>query len=864
MAGIQRTIEILFSGTDNVSGVAESIGDNLSGIGDGIQDATQPFADLTAAIGVAEAAFAGLVGVAIAGKADIEDLGKSIQATLGITADEAAGLADEVKEIFAEGFDLEISTEAVTFAFQQFRDSAEEDVGAIASSATKISQAFGGDLKQTIDATKTLTEQFGLTGKEALDFIASGFQSGLDRSGDFLETINEYSTQFSSGGASAEQFFSLLDSGLQGGILGTDRAADAFKEFRVRIQDGSKSTREGLEAIGINAADMAAKFQNGSITAAEAFQIVLKNINETDDQSKAFQAGVALLGTQFEDLGDKAAKGLTLAGTEMEDLAGSADQVAEKFDTIGQAAQAAFNSILASFADTDALDGLSDKFEKIFQNIAENFPKALEGVDFSGLNDALEDVLSNAEGLISDFFGGVDLSTPEGLEAAIQAIVDALEGFQDIVGGVIDGFGPLVGFLGDALDYFNDLSPEVKATAGFMLALATQANLAAGALSGIGGAISGAGQALGGLSTAGKAGTAAIGKLATALGPAGLVVAAGAAGAAIGTLINQIPGVQETVQGVIAEVDNFLGGVFSAGPTLDEMEKIDNAFFAAKQQFQETQKAAEDTSEAIANVPGEKEVNIATNTEEAQAKLNQLGGDVDSLTTDEFLLAIGIDDQASNEVRQAKEEFLALDGTVVEFVGKADTEDAKKAIEELVPPDKRLELQVELETAQIEADAERFAAQMEALQSSVEWEAKLDIAQVEANARQVEAAFESVNTTIQSTGDVISESLGLLVGLGDGIGNALEKFAITEQIRKENELRERAIKLQEKLTEQQIVTMRDLSDRLNSDDPIKLTLNTDNLSPALELVWEEILEALQDQAVLEGGDMLVSMLGSSS
>lgn len=854
------TVQILFEGTDNASQAIRAIGDNLDGIGSGIQSATQPFADLTKAIGVAEAAFAGLVGIAISGKADIEGLGQSLQATLGITADEASGVADEVKAIFTEGFDLELSTEAVTLAFRQFRDSAEEDVGAIASSATKISQAFGGDLKQTIDATKTLTENFGLTGQQALDFIASGFQTGLDRSGDFLATINEYSTQFSNGGASAEQFFSLLDSGLQGGLLGTDKAADAFKEFRIRIQDGSKATKEGLEAIGINAADMAAKFQNGSITASEAFQLVLKGINETDDRNKAFNAGVALLGTQFEDLGDKAAKGLTLAGTELEDLAGSAEKVAGEFDTIGQAAQSAFNSILAAFADTDALDGLSTQFENIFSNIAKNFPKALADVDFSGLNDALAEVLATGEGLISDFFGGVDLSTTEGLEKAIQAVVDALEGFQDIVGGVLDGFEPLVGFLGDILKHFNDLSPEVKAAAGSMLALATQAYLVGGALSGAGSAISGIGTVLGGLSSAGAKGVETINKLAVALGPAGLVVAAGAAGAAIGTLIKQLPGVQDTVQGVIGEIDNFLGGVFSAGPTLDEMEKIDNAFFAAQQQFQETQKAAEDTGDAIESVPGEKKVNIATNTADAQAKLNQLGGEVDSLTTDEFWFAIGIDDKASEEVKQTKDEFLALDGTTVEFVGKADTSEAKQAFEELVPPDKRLELQVQLEVAQIEADAEKFAARMEALQTSVEWQAKLDIAQVEANAEQVKAAFASIDTTISSTGSLLGELFGMF---GQDLGFT-EKWAIFDQIEKENELRKKAVELQEKLVNQQVETLAAFQEKMGSDEPLKITLNSDNLSPALQLVWEEILIALQDQAVLEGGDMLVSMLGASS
>jgi hypothetical protein len=679
-----------------------------------------------------------------------------------------------------------------------------------------------------------------------------------------------------------------MDSGLQGGILGTDKAADAFKEFRVRIQDGSKTTADGLAAIGLDAGKMADQFASGSLSAADAFQLVVDRIGETEDKNKAFQAGVALMGSQYEDLGEKAAAALTLSGTKMEDLTGAADQAATKFDTIGQAASAAFNSILAAFADTDALDPISDAIGAKFKKLAQAFPEALSGADFDGLNDALMDVIGQAEALVSDFFGGVDLSTPEGMADAIQTVVDALEGFETVTGGVMDGFGPLVDLLGDAVEFFSDLSPEAQAAVGVFLALATQANLVGGAVSAAGGAIGGIGTALGGLSSAGGTVVHATGKiveftktlqnntkylglfqsatgnLSTALGAGGLVLAAGAAGVAIGTLINQIPGVQDTVQGVIAEVDNFLGGVFSAGPTLDEMAKIDDALFAAKEQAKRLREEAEKTGDSIEKIPGEKEVKISADTDEANKKLEETNQYVGYLSDDQFKnIAIGVDydeQGAIQEIDQAKADFMALDGTTVKFVGKADTAEAKQAIEELVPPDKRLELQVDLEMAEIEADADKFKAEMEAMQTAVEWQAKLDIAEAEANAKQVEAAFASISASIESTGDVLS---GLFSMLGEDLGFQ-EKWAVFDQIEKENELREKAIKMQETLVNAQTAALEKWAARLDSNTPIKLSIDGGNLSAHLEAIWAEIIEALQDQAVMDGGEMLIGMLPTAS
>jgi hypothetical protein len=205
----------------------------------------------------------------------------------------------------------------------------------ISEKALTLRDSFDSEINESISAAQTLMENFGLSSDQAFDFIASGFQRGLNRSDDFIDTINEYSTQFSNGGASAAQFFSLLETGLQGGVLGTDKAADAFKEFRLRIQDGSKTTEDGLKLLGLNSAAITRDLASGSITVTQAWEMVTGALRQTDDAAIRMQAGVALIGTQYEDLGDAAVAAIDMSRVSLDDLSGATDKLSAKYDTLG-------------------------------------------------------------------------------------------------------------------------------------------------------------------------------------------------------------------------------------------------------------------------------------------------------------------------------------------------------------------------------------------------------------------------------------------------------------------------------------------------------------------------------------------------
>lgn len=327
-------LNVLLKARDELSGTLQKVQGELDKTQRATDQSSGGFTrlrDAAAKIGPvllgAGAALAGIAAVAIKAASENETAQRRLQDSLGLTAEEAVSMGEVVQAVYREnwgGSIAEVGT-AVAAVKQQFRDLDGGAVAELTVKAFKLQDVFAVDVQDSVSTVRTLMEQFGLTSEQAFDFLTKGFQSGLDRSGDFLDTINEYSTQFANGGATASEFFSLLESGLQGGMLGTDKAADAFKEFRVRIQDGSKATSEGLAQLGIDSTDLAQKMAGGQMTAAQAFQLVLDKLRETEDQNVVMQAGVALIGTQFEDLGTKSALALDLTRTSLDSATGSTD-----------------------------------------------------------------------------------------------------------------------------------------------------------------------------------------------------------------------------------------------------------------------------------------------------------------------------------------------------------------------------------------------------------------------------------------------------------------------------------------------------------------------------------------------------------
>ena len=202
----------------------------------------------------------------------------------------------------------------------------------------------------------------GLAGSvsEASDIIVSGFQNGLDISGDWLDTINEYSTQFRKLGLDGGQVLTLLSQGMEGGARDTDKVADSLKEFAIRAVDGSKTTREGFQALGFDADDMGRRFAEGGESSKVALGAVLTALQDIEDPMQQGLIWTSLFGTQFEDMGDAINKfDMSSVGAEFTNLQGTSERTTktatESFKSQWEAAQRSveqgFNDLKTSLAD---------------------------------------------------------------------------------------------------------------------------------------------------------------------------------------------------------------------------------------------------------------------------------------------------------------------------------------------------------------------------------------------------------------------------------------------------------------------------------------------------------------------------------
>lgn len=302
------------------SGVASTVGTVMTGA-------------VVAGAGIAVAGVAAIGKAAFGVAEDTKNAANIMVGEFDITAEEAKRTAEIGSQVWGNNFagSIEDAARAVGLVNQQMGEMDDAGLKRSAENAIRLRDAFGIETEEGVSTAKTLMDEFGLSADQAFDFIAAGQQKGLNRSGDFLDTITEYSTQFSEAGANAGQFFSFLESGLAGGMLGTDKAADLFKEFRLRILDGSDATAAALERINLD--HLYGELEDGQITVAEAFEQVNAALANTDDAAARLQIGAALMGTQFEDMGDDAVAALSLVGTSLDDLAGATDVIDQRYNS---------------------------------------------------------------------------------------------------------------------------------------------------------------------------------------------------------------------------------------------------------------------------------------------------------------------------------------------------------------------------------------------------------------------------------------------------------------------------------------------------------------------------------------------------
>lgn len=319
-----------------------------------------------------------------------------LSASTGATGDELAALGDSVKAVYQSGFGEGFSDVAEALAeVQKVSGLAGDELELATESGFALADTFGYEVGESARAASAMMKNFGISAEEAYGLIATGAQNGADKNGDLLDTLNEYSPQFAALGLSADQFIGTLVEGADAGLFSIDKVGDAVKEFNIRAKDGSDTSREAFESLGLNADKMFAAFAAGGDTAEAAFFDTVEALNSMDDPLARNAAGVALFGTQFEDL--EAGVLPVLAGIETAAYDGAAalqqindvkyNDLGSAFESIKRSAEVALLPMASMIANTltSLAPIISEAFETIGPIITELTATAMPFVqDFLG------------------------------------------------------------------------------------------------------------------------------------------------------------------------------------------------------------------------------------------------------------------------------------------------------------------------------------------------------------------------------------------------------------------------------------------------------------------------------------------------
>lgn len=401
---------------------------------------------------------AGGYGVNLAN--DMDSAMNQFMATTGHAAESAEYYQDVLEKIYANNYgeDFQDIADSMALVNKNLGDMSAENLQSTTEAAFALRDTFDYDITESTRAAKAMMDNFGVSGEEAFELIASGAQNNLDYSGELIDSINEYSVQFGKLGFTADDMFNIFQKGADSGAWNLDKVGDAVKEFSIRAIDGSDSTKQGFEACGLSADKMAAEFGKGGESAKKAFSETVKALSSIEDPLERDAAGVALFGTMWEDLGPDVIAQLG----DIEDGAYSTGNALEeiqdvKYDDLGSMLEGLKRSVemLALPLGEALIPVLTELIEEVLPVIQEVLPDVIEAFEtflepvLQLASEALPGIIDGFSQLMSD-----DLM-PLMTEEILPALKEAFESLQPVFDLFKDEILPLV------VDLFKELMPPI-------------------------------------------------------------------------------------------------------------------------------------------------------------------------------------------------------------------------------------------------------------------------------------------------------------------------------------------------------------------------------------------------------------------
>lgn len=401
---------------------------------------------------------AGGYGVNLAN--DMDSAMNQFMATTGHAADSAEYYQDVLEKIYANNYgeDFQDIADSMALVNKNLGDMSAENLQSTTEAAFALRDTFDYDITESTRAAKAMMDNFGVSGEEAFELIASGAQNNLDYSGELIDSINEYSVQFGKLGFTADDMFNIFQKGADSGAWNLDKIGDAVKENAIRVIDLSDSTTAAFEALGLDADETAAKFGAGGESANKALQEVLLMLSAIEDPLERNQIGTALWGTMWEDLGGDVIMSTGDISDSFDKTYDSMKEIQDiQYDDLGSMLEGLKRSVemLVLPLGEALIPVLTELIEEVLPVIQEVLPDVIEAFEtflepvLQLASEALPGIIDGFSQLMSD-----DLM-PLMTEEILPALKEAFESLQPVFDLFKDEILPLV------VDLFKELMPPI-------------------------------------------------------------------------------------------------------------------------------------------------------------------------------------------------------------------------------------------------------------------------------------------------------------------------------------------------------------------------------------------------------------------
>lgn len=449
---------------DDLDEQTEETGDSQEEMGDKGADALAQISSTLASVGIV-AGLKEIAGAAYEVVDGFTEAEKIVTGMTGATGPELDSLMESAEQVFSSSHAENL--QAVATAMASVRRSTGlvgDELEQATSAGLALEETLGYDVAETSRTASSLMKNFGLTAEEAYNIITAGAQNGADKNGDLLDVLNEYSAQYAALGLSADQFLTSLVAGADAGVFSVDKVGDAVKEFNIRAKDGSDTSAQAFEAMGMNADEMTARFAAGGEVASAAFFEVVNALNAMEDPVQKNAAAVGLFGTMYEDLEANVLPVLSSIETGTINVDTALATVTDQAGSLSDNWQEASNSVSTAFTSAvePAVSGLSNGVASVVKSTGDflqEHPAVTKAITAIGVG--LAAVVVGITGVV--FVTQVAIPAVTAFGVALNTALGPIGWVALAVTGVVAAVGALVALFQDSETEYDTWTASTKA-----------------------------------------------------------------------------------------------------------------------------------------------------------------------------------------------------------------------------------------------------------------------------------------------------------------------------------------------------------------------------------------------------------------